>query len=124
MDGGGEVALFKVDEETLVFAASLAHQSALEAVETASDDAYLFAIDAGGYFLVAEVFYIVGLFNGFPELLEILGSYAHGLKLLASTHITVLQEFHLADDGVELFLGLMHKDKVGHEGDKAHHTLA
>ena len=51
-------------------------------------------------------------------------SLAFAAASLAATHITVLQQVHLADNGVELFLGLMHEDKIGHEGNKAHHTLA
>lgn len=44
LDGGGEVALLEVDEEAFVLAAPLAHQTALETVETAADDAYALAV--------------------------------------------------------------------------------
>ena len=123
MDSGSEIALPEVNEEAFELAAAFAHQTTLEAVETTTDDAYLLAIKLGRDLLIAVVFHIVGLFDSTPELLKILGSHAHRLKLLATTHIALLQQFHLADDGVKFFLGLMDKDKVGHVGDKAHHTL-
>ena len=124
MEGCGEVTLLEVDEQAFELASTLAHQSTFESVETATDDAYLLAIELRRDLVRTEVFHIVGLFDGIPELLKILGSHGHCLKLLAATHITVLQQVHLADNGVELFLGLMHEDKVGHKRDEAHHTLA
>ena len=47
LDGCGEVALFEVYEEAFVFAASLTHQAAFEAVELTADEADLLAIDLG-----------------------------------------------------------------------------
>ena len=123
MDSGSEIALPEVNKETFKLAAAFAHQTALEAVETTTDNAYLLAIYLGRDLLIAVVFHIVGLLDGILELLKILGSHAHRLKLLATTHIAVLQQFHLADDGVKFFLRLMDEDKVGHIGDEAHHTL-
>ena len=123
MKGCGEIALLEVDEQAFELASALAHQSTLETVETTTDNAYLFAIYPGRDLLIAVVFHIVRLFDSILELLKILGSHAHRLKLLATTHIAVLQQFHLADDGVKFLPGLMDKDKVGHVGDKAHHTL-
>ena len=123
MDSGSEIALPEVNEEAFKLTAFLAHQTTLEAVETTTDDAYLLAIHPGRDLLIAVVFHIVGLLDGILELLKILSSHAHRLKLLATTHITVLQQFHLADDGVKFFLGLMDKDKVGHVGDKTYYTL-
>ena len=124
MKGCGEIAFLEVDEQAFELASALAHQSTFEAVETATDDAYLLAIELGRDLVITEILHIVGLFDSIPELLKILGSHGHRLKLLAATHITVLQQVHLADNGVELFLGLMHEDKIGHEGNKAHHTFA
>ena len=124
MDSGSEIALLEVNKETFELATALAHQTTLEAVETTTDNAYLFAIYPGRDLLIAVVFHIVRLFDSILELLKILGSHAHRLKLLATTHITVLQQFYVADDGVEFFLGLMDKDKVGHVGDKAYHSFA
>ena len=124
MDSGSEIALPEVNEETFKLAAFLAHQTTLEAVETTTDNAYLLAIHPGRDLLIAVVFHIVGLLDGILELLKAFSSHAHRLKLLATTHIAVLQQFHLADDGVKFFLGLMDKDKVGHVGDKAYHTFA
>ena len=123
MDSGSEIALPEVNEEAFELAAAFAHQTTLEAVETTTDDAYMLAIEPGRDLVITEILHIVGLFDGILELLKILSSHAHRLKLLATTHIAVLQQFYLADDGVEFFLGLMDKDKVGHVGDKAHHTL-
>ena len=123
MDSGCEITLPEVNKETFELAAFLAHQTTLEAVETTTDNAYLFAIYPGRDLLIAIVFHIVGLLDGILELLKTFSSHAHRLKLLATTHIAVLQQFHRADDGVKFFLGLMDKDKVGHVGDKAHHTL-
>ena len=123
MDSGSEIALPEVNEEAFELAAAFAHQTTLEAVETTTDNAYLLAIYLGRDLLIAVVFHIVGLLDGILKLLKILGSNAHRLKLLATTHIAVLQQCYLADDGVKFFLGLMDKDKVGHVGDKAHHTL-
>ena len=124
LDGGSEIALPEVDEEAFELAAFLAHQTALEAIETTTDNAYLLAINPRGDLLVAVVFHIVGLFYGFPEPLKILGSHTHCLKLLAATYIAVLQQIYLTDNGIELFPTLVHKDKVRHVGDKAHHMLA
>ena len=50
-NGGGEVALLKVDEETLELAAFLGHQTTLEAVETSSDDADTTTIDFWTYLI-------------------------------------------------------------------------
>ena len=124
MDSGCEIALPEVNKETFKLAAFLAHPTTLEAVETTTDNAYLLAIYLGRDLLIAVVFHIVGLFDSNPELLKILGSHAHRLKLLATTHIAVLQQFNLADDGVKFFSGLVYKDKVVHIGYIAHHTLA
>ena len=123
MKGCGEIALLEVDEQAFELASALAHQSTLEAVETTTDNAYLLAIYPGRDLLIAVVFHIVGLLDGILKLLKTFSSHAHRLKLLATTHIAVLQQFYLADDGVEFFLGLMDKDKVGHVGDKTYHTL-
>ena len=124
MDSGSEIALLKVDKEAFGLAATFAHQTTLEAVETTTDNAYLLAIYPGRDLIIAVVFHIVGLFDSILELLKIFSSYAHRLKLLATTHIAVLQQFHIADNGIKFFLRLMNKDKVGHERDKAHYTLA
>lgn len=107
MDGGSEIALPEVNEEAFELAAFLAHQTTLEAVETTTDNAYLLAIYLGRDLLIA----VVGLFDSTPELLKIFSSRAHRLKLLATTHIAVLQQFHLADDGVKFFPGLMDKGR-------------
>ena len=123
MDGSSEIALPEVDEEAFELAAFLAYQTTLKAVETTTDNAYLLAIYLGRDLLIAVVFHIVGLLDGILELLKAFSSHAHRLKLLATTHIAVLQQFHLADDGVKFFPGLMDKDKVGHVGDKAYYTL-
>lgn len=98
MDSGSEIALPEVNEEAFELAAAFAHQTTLEAVETTTDNAYLLAIYPGRDLLIAVVFHIVRLFDGILELLKILSSHAHRLKLLATTHITVLQQFHLADN--------------------------
>ena len=50
--------------------------------------------------------------------------HGHGLKLLAATDVTVLEQRDAADDGVEFFLRLVHEDEVGHEGDEAHDAAA
>ena len=123
MDGGSEIALPEVDEEAFELAAFLAYQTTLKAVETTTDNAYLIAIYLGRDLLIAVVFHIVGLLDGILELLKAFSSHAHCLKLLATTHIAVLQQFHLADDGVKFLPGLMDKDKVGHVVDKAYYTL-
>ena len=124
MDSGSEIALPEVNKETFELAAALAHQTTFETVETTTDDAYLFAIELGRDLLITVVFHIVNLFDGFPELLKILSPHAHRLELLATTHIAVLQQFYVVDDGVKFFLGLMNKEEVGHIGDKAYHTFA
>ena len=111
MDSGSEITLPEVNKETFELAAFLAHQTTLEAVETTTDNAYLFAIYPGRDLLIAVVFHIVCLFDSILELLKILGSHTHRLKLLATTHIAVLQQFHLADDGVKFFPGLMDKGR-------------
>lgn len=123
MDSGSEIALPEVNKETFKLAAFLAHQTTFQTVETTTDNAYLLAIYIGRDLLIAVVFHIVGLLDGILELLKIFSSRAHRLKLLATTHIAVLQQFHLADDGVKFLPGLMDKDKVGHVGDKAYYTL-
>lgn len=123
MDGGSEIALPEVDEEAFELAAFLAYQTTLKTVETTTDNAYLLAIYLGRDLLIAVVFHIVGLLDGILELLKAFSSHAHRLKLLATTHIAVLQQFHLADDGVKFLPGLMDKDKVGHVVDKAYYTL-
>ena len=124
MDSGSEIALLEVNEEAFELAAAFAHQTTFETIETTTDNAYLLAIYLGRDLFIAVVFHIVGLLDGVLELLKILGSHTHRLKLLATTHIAVLQQFHISDDGVKFFLGLMNKDKVGHVGDKAYYTLA
>ena len=73
MKGCGEIALLEVDEQALELASALAHQSTLEAVETATDDAYLLAIELGRDLVITEILHTVGLFDGIPELLKILG---------------------------------------------------
>ena len=115
LDSGSEIALPEVNKETFKLAAFLAHQTTLEAVETTTDNAYLLAIYPGRDLLIAVVFHIVGLLDGILELLKILGSHTHCLKLLATTHIAVLQQFHLADDGVKFFPGLMDKGRACRE---------
>ena len=124
MDGGSEIALPEVNKEAFKLATAFAHQTTFETVETTTDNAYLLAIYLGRDLLIAIVFHIVGLLDGILELLKILSSHTNHLKLLATTHIAVLQQFYVADDGVEFFLGLMDKDKVGHVGDKAYHSFA
>ena len=123
LDSGREIALPQVNKKTFELATFLAHQTTLAAVETATDNAYLLAIDSGRDLLIAVVFHIVAMFDGIPELLKILSSHAHRLKLLATTHIAILQQFNLADDGVKFFPRLMDKDEVRHIGNKAHLTL-
>ena len=122
--GGGEVAFLEVDEETLGFAAALVHQAALQTVEATADDAYLFAVKPGGDFVVAVVFYVFGAFHCVPEGFKVRVTHTHGLKLLAAAHVAVLQQSNLADDGVKLFTGLMHKNEVGHVGHVTHYPFA
>ena len=111
MDGGSEIAIFEVNEEAFELAAAFAHQTTFEAVETTTDNAYLLAIYLGRDLLIAVVFHIVGLLDGILKLLKTFSSHAHRLKLLATTHIAVLQQFHLADDGVKFLPGLMDKGR-------------
>ena len=87
MKGCGEIALLEVDEQAFELASALAHQSTLEAVETTTDDADMLAIEPGRDLVITEILHIVGLFDGILELLKILCSHAHRLKLLATTHI-------------------------------------
>ena len=122
-NGGGKVALLKVDEETLELAAFLGHQATLEAVETTTDDADTTTIDFRTYLIEAVVFHVVGRVDGIPKLLKVLVPHTHGFILLAATHIAVLQQWHLTDDRIQLLLRLMDEDKVGHVGDETHNTL-
>ena len=123
-NGGGEVALLKVDEETLELAAFLGHQATLEAVETTTNDADTTTLDFRTYLIEAVVFsVVVGRVDGIPELLKVLVPHTHGFILLAATHIAVLQQWHLTDDRIQLLLRLMDEDKVGHVGDETHNRL-
>ena len=123
-NGGGEVALLKVDEEMLELAAFLGHQATLEAVETTTDDADTTTIDFRTYLIEAVVFHIVvGRVDGIPELLKVLVPHTHGFILLAATHIAVLQQWHITYDRIQLFLRLMDEDKVGHVGNETYNTL-
>ena len=124
LDGGGEIALFKVDDKTLGLAASLAHQTTLESIETTSDDADVLAVETRGDFVETVILYHIQLVDGLDETQHDGVAHSKGLELLASTHITILQQGQLSDYGVELGAGLMNKDKVGHIGNETHHTLA
>ena len=124
VDGGGEVALLEVDEEAFVPAAFLAHETTFKTIEAASDDAYGLAIELGRDLVVAVILHHVDLRDGLHEPLDVIVVYGHGLELLASSHIAVLEQGDHVDNGVKLLPGLVHEDKVGHEGDKAHYTFA
>ena len=122
MNGCGEIALLKVDEQAFAFTAAFAHQTAFKAVETTTDDADLFAIKPGRDLLITEILHIVGLLDGTPKDFKVLVAHTHCLIPLATTHIAVLQQWHPTNDRVELFLRLMHEDEVAHIGDEAHHA--
>ena len=124
LDGGGEIALFEVDDKTLGLAASLAHQTTLESIETTTDDADVLAVETRGDFVETVILYHIQLVDGLDETQHDGVAHSKGLELLASTHITILQQGQLSDYGVELGAGLMNKDKVGHIGNETHHTLA
>ena len=124
LDGGGEIALFEVDDKALGLAASLAHQTTLESIETTSDDADVLAVETRGDFVETVILYHIQLVDGLDETQHDGVAHSKGLELLASTHITILQQGQLSDYGVELGAGLMNKDKVGHIGNETHHTLA
>ena len=124
LDGGGEIALFEVDDKALGLAASLAHQTAFETIETTTDDADVLAVETRGDFVETVILYHIQLVDGLDETQHDGVAHSKGLELLASTHITILQQGQLSDYGVELGAGLMNKDKVGHIGNETHHTLA
>ena len=124
LDGGGEVALFQIDEDALGLAAALAHQATFQAVETTADDADALAVKPGGDLLETEVLGVVATKDGLDEGAHGLGTYRHGLVLLASTDVTVLQQLNLIDHRVQLLPALMNEDKVGHERDGTDHPSA
>ena len=110
LDGGGEIALFEVDDKTLGLAASLAHQTTLESIETTTDDADVLAVETRGDFVETVILYHIQLVDGLDETQHDGVAHSKGLELLASTHITILQQGQLSDYGVELGAGLMNKD--------------
>ena len=124
LDGGGEVAIFEVDDKALGLAASLAHQTAFETIETTTDDADVLAVKTRGDLVETVILHHIQCVDGLDETQHDVVAHSKGLELLASTHITILQQGQLSDYGVELGAGLMNKDKVGHIGNETHHTLA
>ena len=92
-------------------------QSAFAAVEPATDDADVAAVELGRDFVEAEVFHFLALADGLDEALHLGIAHFHGVVLDAAFHKAVLQRGDFCHDGIETEPVLVHKQEVGHVGN-------